>query len=1080
MSSFFLLNDISVEQLSRILILSRVLYLSKGKKSVTSSINFLFRFYYYTHLSPTDYATFKHHCEELVKEIEVIEFAGSAPSSLSCLPAFQFNQNTASALITALRLWAEAAPVPWIAKCHKQRQAVIINRINLCPQVKKDKAFTSITRAAEGLIDATGMSRSASKGDNVHYAVHGSYECRPTPSSLANPTLYRLCDYDPEAPLWTAHYGTYPSMGFPITEGRRPSVSSCKQYWARWMRAYRTALHAGRCTVGLEQGDCCSMLAERALSAHPYAWTAQNPFKFDYIGVSNVADVVGMGNLLATTAPFLSVPGRSVLSAQVYHRDIEDNARAFIHHAVGCAVRDLPLVFGLRMVDEEDDSLRGSPLMAFSLLPNIAHLPRASSGRNDQTAIGTSPLNSYTSLVFTATPVTVPAPAVNGADSALRRALLGVMYRCLPDNHRFASAYACTIETFCAILAIGARRGLWASTVTEALVAVPVGPPGEKNAASGRELVAKGHVVAPCIESSMVGTEVGLYRTKLMSVANEMLAEMGGAGPLANDLLICLSTFAATFLHFGIDVRPMKGPSCMTVRLTSGEVVKDILMTPRELSVVGVNLSDPKFKTKLVGPALFSLGPIVEKCPTPAIIAHISTTESDRTKHALNMERLGSIEMHMNRSLSIHGYGLYDLDPAKHLHLQHVFQPSIIKQAVPGEWIHVESSQIMNSVHPVHLPLTDKGADTLFRLPTTVTRPEGPKGNILFKFEVDIPDSLAQIIVDNATPGFEPTTQPGHSAPAGLLAYERAGAVPFNQGAYGDAMDDIYSGNVMLGTQVITSVSFPVPIDPVNIRIQISRKRRFLRVYLSQLPYKVPGPRPTTFALDSSVPEICKEGRDSRLLSVVMNSMMTADRGSEMAKMLKKGNLGDIQYPIFPRIPDLQPLVDLRESLQIIFVTYITENCRVFSFKETDGSKSVVGSLIVHGLHEHGSSLALDVSLFFNAELPRDQVMVLGSTMQRMEPHRTLLCNTKELELLSRVFRMAEGYTSKPMMHPTVKRIFPASLHPFWVRLVLQPLHSLARATDQPRGQEAMLARMISSSMKVTFWLDSFLVKEEN
>ncbi|GIQ82401.1 hypothetical protein KIPB_003532 [Kipferlia bialata] len=700
----------------------------KGE-TLNTLASYLWRVMYDAYLSPKDLVRLRNTCRKLVEEIESLTYGPDnarvlpdtppvphtqySPVELPSVPAVRMGMATAQQLLPVLQLWAETGPVNFNKCCARSRTDVHLARYQAStgtqtnhsgrPSIKSMPALGKELRVCAKALIQRGLGicmDGKTLEKQLDYVVDGSYTGAPDEYAVANPTMYRVGDYrecldSPLTcrPLWTAHYGTQPILGYPSkTDSHKlRSDLECESIFVSWLKCLGTAMTSERVEITLLAGDCLQLLLERSLSPHMHCY-ADTPvtkrvilsysphaskgapakrdrvFVYDYITASNMADYIGLLNLLVVVPGFLRTPGVSVMHAVALHRISSETTTqsldGYLRAATGVRVRDLPHVFGVRALREEEEEQRGSEMLAFSIL-------RSASIGTDQRSeglTGGSSMYGHTNLSFTPTPVPLPPPCIDigigihththiyiyiynivspqgeAASGHVHRCLMGVLHKTLPasPNGNVGHSLPC-LSTFCALVAIGCRRGLYQAQAPDAMEAphylgVPVGLDCDTLSVCGEDRVGTGRVLRGETKVHIPDGQsvVSLYRVHLASPMPRFMAAVCGKAPEGSkhplfhvgthDGMYLAPSLFATMAEYGIDTRVTGGEDiCLCVRvldtegeerdaegeggwdwaeeerdedgtaLRSGDILTHVTMVPRRVLCPDVDMSSNKY-----------------------------------------------------------------------------------------------------------------------------------------------------------------------------------------------------------------------------------------------------------------------------------------------------------------------------------------------------------------------------------------------------------------------------------------------------------------------------------------------------
>ncbi|GIQ82358.1 hypothetical protein KIPB_003478 [Kipferlia bialata] len=282
---------------------------SGGRKTYQKAASYLWRVHYNAYIGQDDLARLRVTCRALADDLSAIlslpvpsgaEGCPSltAPIPLASLPCYRLDRGTCTQLLPVLSLWADCEPVPFMQRCARNRLDLHIRCMGRGMGDTGASSHVPIV-STKGMKALTAQARQVCRQKMEHtgaivfmrdtlerqldYMVYGSYSGAAPSTAVANPTMYRACDYrvclsDPCAiPQWTAHYGTQPTTGYEISSkaaGYRSDLE-CESVFGQWMRAFDRAMSSRRVTVTLLGGDCLPILMERCLSPrmHGYADT---------------------------------------------------------------------------------------------------------------------------------------------------------------------------------------------------------------------------------------------------------------------------------------------------------------------------------------------------------------------------------------------------------------------------------------------------------------------------------------------------------------------------------------------------------------------------------------------------------------------------------------------------------------------------------------------------------------------------------------------------------------------------------------------------------------------------------------
>ncbi|GIQ82870.1 hypothetical protein KIPB_006067 [Kipferlia bialata] len=938
----FTLNDMAPEVLCRLLVIAHTcatsLHIQGQKKDKAwdkETEAYLWRVHYESYVSEADIARLRATCRALHSELEALVFGlvadtvsdqDHSPLPLPSLPQYRVGPATRDALLPLLSLWAELEPINYLERCHRSRLDVHLRRfagkhqeaadqVSTFSQKQSSEAVSVLEKRCRKLAgafyDKSGGAERLHKCYQKHLdcLVYGSFSGRATAASVCNPTLYRDCDVRPclsnpsHCPRWTVHYATQPLPGFPGEERTddTPSLPDCKRIFRDWMRCLHSSMASGRADVTLVIGDCLDVLLERSLGPNPHSYSTTvasdppEPFLFDHIECSNIADYVGTLTILTVAPGFLRTPGVSclvlVLMLTRHHYMSE---QAFLQAATGVRVRDLPHVFGVRCVGGEEEIDRGSTLMSTSLLPYKCNIPSGRTGWT-QNALGGATNHQYTHLVFTRTPTPSPPPSIElhpgGMSGHVHKCLMGLFHKCLPYTpERIVGACIPTMAMFAAVVAVGCRRGLFAAHMREGRVS------GQHLMAIPERLSTSYVHVLGGVRVERVGTGrvegwqgdgacVSLFPVSLACpFPNWIKAISSGASDKYGSMLTkldasLLPSLLATLTEYGIDTRSAGPPYTLTVgsleirptlALSRKQSVCNITMVPRHIVCDEVDLyDDALYPTReafargegmsqacshLLGKATGKLGPMsgMFKTTSPTLQGRLVTDGSG--KDVLLGASRSVHEGYAHPTVTLYGVGQNVMDPLTEgtLSLRLTMWSPLIGDG--------RMSTIPGAIDPILGPLMPVSSDAQLelgrvmcaspRIFPSATPPvsgvhglqwvRGANGALTLACQCDIPASIPNsIVVDKSnTPCLVPLSDPLHTVSSTMDAYVKSSVATVDPTT---TLSDTYQVALRLGGQEVATLTSPIPLHPSDgVRLQISRTKRFIRVSVRAAPYTVP------------------------------------------------------------------------------------------------------------------------------------------------------------------------------------------------------------------------------------------------
>ncbi|GIQ80882.1 hypothetical protein KIPB_001755 [Kipferlia bialata] len=1221
----FTLNDMQPEVLCRALILAHSVTWwgrqdgapPKRRKPYASVAAYLWRVHYNAYLSPKDHERLRETCRRLAADVtEMLSVPTSCPDAylsltqpmpLPSLPGYLLDRGTCMSILPVLTLWGEREGVPFLETCARSRLDLhirqfrasdrgIVERAKDGPPRASTYSLKTLCQVARKAAEKSVCERQAGLWEDkalfskhLDYIVHGSYEGEADTDSVANPTVYRACDFrlcDKDTPpQWTAHYGTQPVLGYPqrVGEDNFRSDVECETIFTSWMRSLDKALSAERVTVTLLAGDCLQLLLERSLgptmfnyigdqgedspsiSSRPSrasrASRASREFRFDYISASNIGDFVGLLNILIVAPGFLRTPGVSVLSTVFLHRDSGQSVQEFIRESTGVRTRDLPHLFGVRVCGDDEEMDRGSDMLAFSLLPSaalsISPMPRGH--------VGASAVTGYTSLSFCRCPIPSPPPCIDMGqgspewagqtatvthspdnESHLHKLLLGVLSKTHPTGKGVVGDAVPSMSAFCALVAVGCRRGLFSAQApggitTPYLVAVPeaLSHDSMTEGLGDREAVGSGEVVRSAVSTMHLPPgPVKLYQKQIASPIPLLIQTLCGAGPqgpshpLPKSLsaLMCNSVpyLLATLSEYGIDTRTCGPRYTLNVKVTGlstnatdqdlpglevGSIVDSVVLVPRRLVCTNIDITSSDYTVRLNPPSVLPpVAKYLSESPdmmhgvkhifehlTPAVQARMCGTNVYGESYMLGpvRPRDSTCQAAQRTAYTIHGVGPVAVNPVQNALLKktirspfsvpfldgHISGPNVPHS---GKHVSIEACSVWCAIPDSCRPkgwVKESQSGSSRVNPLTWLRKGGRGGSRpeTLAFEIGIPPSIPNNIVSD--PKIRPSVEASPLGtdldaftplPGVFDGYTRHGVRSHDQSLVGEPLSDAYSVCVRLGGKVVGTVTLPVPVDMASHKLQISRKRRFVRVRLSSAPYTLPAPSAGAFVSVSpnhTMESIEPGDKDAVLLwgaitlraNPVRVGMLTQSK-ARLSQCLGMAN----------NTSAMRTLGELTETMQALFVGHVRDNIRLFQLQVIRGNMGAMfGAVCVHGLYRTASSCVLDVSVVFNAAMPRDVQRgtskafshLMGPAGRNMQ----VRCTPEEVVLLGRVLTYMERYTLDAEVHPDIRRVVPKAGLKYVVRLGIQPTHCSMVMTDAKsdrRGEkESFLASMAHSPM---------------